>query len=108
MADYCMVLTTFESEEQADPIIGQVLQEKLAACVQVMNIRSHYEWNGQLCHDNEVLVLLKTRAALYEPLKQKLLELHPYETPEILKVDVADGSAGYLAWVDAMTHKTET
>ena len=84
MTDYCMVLTTFEGEAQADPVIGEILKE-------------------QLCHDPEVLVLCKTRTALYEALKQKLLELHPYETPEILKVDVADGSAGYLAWVDAMT-----
>ena len=103
MTGYCMVLTTFEREAQADPVIGEILKEKLAACVQVMPIRSHYVWKEQLCHDPEVLVLCKTRTALYEALKQKLLELHPYETPEILKVDVPDGSAGHLAWVDAMT-----
>ena len=69
MTGYCMVLTTFESEAQADPVIGEILKEKLAACVQVMPIRSHYVWKEQLCHDP----------------------------------DVPDGSAGYLAWVDAMT-----
>lgn len=103
MAEYCIVLTTFESEAQAGPVLEKILEAKLAACVQVLPIKSHYVWKEQLCHDTEVLVLCKTRTARYEALKQKLLELHPYETPELLKVDVADGAAGYLNWIDAMT-----
>lgn len=105
MGIYGIVLTTFENEQQSMPVIDEIIRCKLAACVQDIKIKSHYAWKGELCHENEVLVLFKTRKELYPKLEKKLLELHPYETPEILFIDVEKGSAAYLAWIDEQTSK---
>lgn len=105
MHAYGIVLTTFENEQQARPVIDEILRCRLAACVQEIKIKSHYSWKGELCHEDEVLVLLKTRKELYPQLEKKLLEIHPYETPEILFVDAEKGSAAYLAWIDEQTRK---
>ena len=88
MQKYCIVISTFESKQQAQSVIDQVLIEKLAACVQVIDIKSHYIWQGDVCHDDEVLVMFKTAAALYERLEQRIRALHSYETPEIIAIDV--------------------
>jgi periplasmic divalent cation tolerance protein len=105
MGKYGIVLTTFEHEQQAKPVIDEILRCQLAACVQEIKIKSHYTWKGELCREDEVLVLFKTRKELYHELEKKLLEIHPYDTPEILFVDVEKGSAAYLAWIDEQTRK---
>ncbi len=105
MGKYGIVLTTFESEQQAKPVIDEILGSKLAACVQEIKIRSHYTWKNELHHDDEVLVLFKTRKELYPELEKKLLKIHPYETPEILLIDAENGSAAYLSWIDGQTRK---
>lgn len=105
MRQYGIVLTTFENEGQAGPVIEEILGCRLAACVQEIKIRSHYTWKGELCQENEVLVLFKTKKELYPALEKKLLELHPYDTPEVLLVDAENGSAAYLAWIDEQTRK---
>lgn len=103
MSEYCIVLTTFENKEQGQTVINVILQEKLVACVQEVDIQSHYVWKDELCNDNEILVLMKTSNELYEVLKDRLLEIHPYETPEIVRIDIADGSKGYLSWIKEVT-----
>ena len=105
MGTYGIAMTTFKNEQQAQPVIDEIIRCKLAACVQEISIKSHYTWKGELYHENEVLVLFKTRKELYPELEKKLLEIHPYETPEILFADVETGSAAYLAWIDEQTRK---
>jgi len=105
MGIYGIAMTTFENSEQAKPAIDEIIRCRLAACVQEISIKSHYTWKGELCHDDEVLVLFKTRKEMYPELEKKLLEIHPYETPEILFVDVENGSAAYLAWIDEQTRR---
>ena len=105
MGGYGIVLTTFENEQQARPVIDEIIRCKLAACAQEIKIKSHYIWKDELCRDDEDLVLFKTRKELYPELEKKLLEIHPYETPEILFIDVEKGSTAYLAWVDEQTRK---
>ena len=105
MNEYGIVLTTFENENQAKPVIEEIIKLRLAACVQVTKIKSHYIWNGEYCQGDEVLVLIKTRKELYPELEKKLLEIHPYETPEILFIDAEKGNAAYLAWIDNQTRK---
>lgn len=106
MGEYGIVLTTFENEQQAKPVIDEIIRCRLAACVQEIKIKSHYIWKNELCHDDEDLVLFKTRKELYPELEKKLSELHPYETPEILMVDAEKGSAAYLAWIDEVVSGT--
>lgn len=103
MNKYCVVLTTFGNEEDAHKIIDTVLNEKLAACMQTVNIGSHYTWDGEVCHDREVLVLFKTSWALYDELETTIKENHPYDTPEIIAIDIEKGFKGYLDWIDGVT-----
>lgn len=103
MSDACIVLTTFENEESARLVLDTVLSEGLAACIQQINIKSTYMWDETIQHDNEILVLIKTTESVYEPLKKRLEELHPYDIPEILKVPVLDGAAPYLKWLKENT-----
>jgi len=103
MNTHCIVMTTFANAEQAQPIIDAALSDKLAACVQVIDISSHYFWGGNVCHDSEVLVLFKTTRAKYDALEQKIRELHPYDLPEVVAVNIGRGFSGYLKWIDKMT-----
>ena len=100
---YCIVMSTFETLDQARSVIEKVLELKLAACIQTLDIGSHYSWNGSICHDKEVLVLFKTSTSLYSDLKDELEVLHPYETPEIIRISIEDGAAAYLKWIDSVT-----
>ena len=103
MSEFCIALTTFENREQAKPVIDTVLEERLAACVQEVNIHSHYVWENELCNDDEVLVLFKTRTNLFFELQSRLLELHPYDTPEVIQVEISNGFDGYLSWIKEVT-----
>lgn len=103
MSNFCIALTTFENKEQAKTVIDTVLEERLAACVQEINIQSHYVWKDELCNDTEVLVMFKTRKDLFSELQSRLLELHSYDTPEIIQVEISDGYEGYLSWIQEMT-----
>jgi periplasmic divalent cation tolerance protein len=100
MTDVILVLVTAPSADKAAELARALVEEQLAACGNIIpGLRSIYRWQGQLHDDAEVLLLLKTRAALFERLRARVVELHPYEVPEVLRVDIADGHAPYLAWV---------
>lgn len=100
---YCIVMTTFANWEDARKTIDDILEQKLAACVQTIDIHSHYFWKGEVCHDPEVLVLFKTARKLYDALESRIKETHPYETPEIVAIDITKGSKQYLSWIDEVT-----
>lgn len=100
---YCIVMTTFENEEQALEIINAVIEKKLAACVQSFDIKSHYFWKNEVCHDKELLVLFKTKKELFSDIKTLIEKMHPYETPEIIEVPISNGSKSYLEWIQEST-----
>ena len=76
------------------------MDERLAACVnQLPGVQSTYRWQGAISSDTEVLLLIKTTAACLPALQARLLELHPYELPELIAVPVALGHEAYLQWV---------
>ncbi len=103
MTRYCIVFTTLDDEKAALKMINAVLESRLAACIQTTNIRSHYTWNDKVCHEQEVLVLFKTSWKLYDALEEKIKEFHPYDTPEIIAVDIKKGFRGYLDWIEEVT-----
>ena len=103
MNKHCIVLTTLGNEVDARKLIDVVLSGKLAACMQTVDIGSHYTWNGEVCHDQEVLILFKTSWKLYDELEAKIKEYHPYDTPEIIAIDIEKGFKGYLDWIDEVT-----
>lgn len=90
--------------ERAAAIARQLVDEGLAACVNLLpNVQSVYRWKGQIESSVEVLVVCKTSASAALALQQRLVELHPYEVPESVIVEVAAGHQPYLDWVIAMT-----
>ena len=104
MTDALLVFTTLPSADKAAEIAKLLVDEKLVACANLLPaIRSIYRWQGKLHDENEVLVLLKTRAENLERLKLRLLEIHPYELPEMLAVPVESGYQPYLDWLAGET-----
>ncbi|HEX2172306.1 MAG TPA: divalent-cation tolerance protein CutA [Dehalococcoidia bacterium] len=101
--DYCVVFTTCASGEDAGNLATTLLRERLAACVQVVDIKSYYVWNDEHVNEPEKLLLIKTRADLYPAIEATLGRVHPYETPEIVCLPVVAGSPDYLRWIDGAT-----
>ncbi|MCR9610231.1 divalent-cation tolerance protein CutA [Vibrio alginolyticus] len=101
--DYCMVLSTTSNEKNRDQIIKGLLDAQLAACIQTMPIESHYVWKGEICTDNEWLLVIKTRRELYELVEEKIESLHEYEVAQIVQVPIVDGFNPYLEWLREST-----
>lgn len=91
------------SVEEADRIADALVDRRLAACVQRLPIRSTYRWDGAVQHDDEVLLLVKTRAEHVDAVAAAVREHHSYDVPAITAVPIVRGSADYLAWIDAET-----
>ena len=100
---YGIVTSTFSNREDARSVAGTLLAEKLAACVQLMEIESHYIWKDEIEHEPEIMLLAKTRADLFAAVIARIKALHPYETPEIVAQTFSAGFAPYLAWIGAET-----
>lgn len=97
------IVSDLESSIKIQKIINAVLESRLAACIQTAHIGSHYAWNGEVCHDQEVLVAFKTSWSRYNALESKIKEIHPYETPEIIALNIEKAFKGYLDWIDEET-----
>ena len=104
--NYCIVVTTYSRDRTGSKIIGTLLAAKLAACVQVVPIRSFYTWRGRISKAREKLMLIKARAKDFEEVKGMILEGHDYDLPEIVSVRIDRGFAGYLAWMDEVTGRS--
>ena len=102
-ARYAVVMTTAASVEEAQKITDSLLEKKLAACVQHVNISSHYFWDNAICNDREILLLIKCKASLYSQIEECIKANHSYEIPEIISVPILDGSLPYLNWVDSVS-----
>ena len=95
-----VVLSTFPDADTAARIGRVLVDERLAACVNlVAAVRSIYRWQGAIQDEAESLAIIKTTADRYAALAARIAELHPYEVPEIIAVPLAGGHAPYLAWL---------
>ena len=102
--DMLTVLCTVPGADAAGKISSAVVEEKLAACASVIpGLSSIYWWKGELCRESELLLVMKTRADLFDSLKERILSLHPYELPEIVALPIAAGHEPYLKWIAAST-----
>ena len=102
MVEYIIVLSTVPDESRGHEIARALVEARLAACVTVSPpSRSTYRWEQKIVEEREHVLLIKTKAALYEDLEIKLKELHPYRVPEIIALPVSRGSEKYLEWLDA-------
>ena len=96
---YCIVMTTAPDAAVAETLAEGLLQERLAACIHIQDIRSRYVWEGKLCKEQETALWIKTLEKHYERIETYILERHPYDLPEIIKVPVTGGLPGYLKWL---------
>lgn len=104
MTDILQVATTIDSPERAQELARQLVERRLAACVQVVGpIASTYRWQDAVEQSQEWLCLIKTTAANYAALEAAIRALHPYDVPEIIATPVAAGNPDYLAWVEQET-----
>ncbi len=99
----CLVLVTCGNLEEAETMAKTVVQEKLAACVNLVSpaspVRSFYMWEGALQNEPETLLVLKTREERLAALEQRIQSLHSYAVPEFIVLPVISGSKAYLDWV---------
>ncbi len=99
-----VVYITAPSEDAAAVIARALVEQKLAACVNIVrNIRSIYSWQGKIEDDAEVLMIAKTQQKHFGALSEKVKELHGYDVPEIIAVPILKGSADYLQWIKDST-----
>ena len=100
MTEALVVLVTVPSREDGERIADALVGESLAACVNVIGpIRSVYRWQGEICRDDEHLLMIKTTRPRYAALEARVLTLHTYDTPEVIALPVEQGAAAYLAWL---------
>lgn len=83
----------------AHTIVRQILDRRLAACVNITPVRSLYSWEGSMCDDAEELLVIKTTTEKFHELSEFIVSIHPYELPEVIALPVADGYPPYLAWI---------
>ncbi len=101
MSGLAVVLSTAGSQEEASRIANGLVERRLAACVNVVpGVSSTYRWKGAIQTDAEWLLVIKTRADRLDAVKAAVRELHSYEVPEIVMIEVSDADAGYAAWVN--------
>ena len=100
---YGVLLTTTPSREEAQKIARLLIDEKLAACVQLLPIESFYVWQGKTQNEAEVLLLVKTRSALFEKAIARIKAVHSYTVPEIVAMPFAAGFDGYFDWIEQVT-----
>lgn len=97
-----LIYCTCPDQETAERIAGQLISQKLAACVNILpGVRSVYEWQGQIETAQEHLLLIKSPQAQYAAIEAAIKALHPYQLPEIIAVAIERGSADYLKWIDS-------
>lgn len=101
MTDKRIVLTTTGSEDEARKIASHLVEQRLAACVNVIpRVESIYRWQGKVESAQEWLLLIKTTAARFPAVRDAIRELHSYDLPECVVLKIEDGSPEYLQWLE--------
>ncbi len=104
MTDAIVVLCTYPNEACARELAHTLLNEKLAACINLIpQVTSLYVWQGKMEESQEVQLVIKSRRTLFGVLQQRILAMHPYEVPEILALPVMNGNTAYLEWLREQT-----
>jgi len=98
-----VILTTVDSYSFAKELASLLLEQKLAACIQIEKIESIYRWEGNICCDDEYKISIKTKASHYDAVERLIKKNHPYDTPEIIVQEIKGGSKEYLDYIDEVT-----
>ncbi len=101
MTDKIVVLTTCESQDQAEQLARRLIEDRLAACVNILpGARSIYRWKDKIEDAAEFVLVIKSRRDVFDKLRAAIARLHSYEIPEVIALPVVDGSDAYLKWLD--------
>ncbi len=104
MSQSIVVFVTCGSGEEGLKIANALVEERLAACVNLISpIRSIYRWEGKIWDEKEWLLIIKTQQERFEELEKKVKSLHSYSVPEIIGLPISDGSSSYLQWIKENT-----
>ena len=102
MTDNIVVLSTCADEEEATRIARLLVDEKLAACVNVVpGVRSFYRWKGAVDSSQEFLLVIKSQRGLFDSLREAIEKAHSYEVPEVVALPIVDGAPNYLNWLES-------
>lgn len=96
---YCVVLTSCKDMREAKKIARDLVEKRLAACVNMVPIKSTYRWKGKIEDAREVLLLVKTRGGLFQMVAAHIRRIHSYELPEIILLPIRRGHRAYLDWI---------
>lgn len=97
--DFCVLFCT-ASEEESEKIARVLVEERLAACVNVTEVKSYYKWEGEFCKDKEALLIIKTEKSKVNKIIERIKGVHSYDVPEIIALPIVAGYDKYLEWVD--------
>ncbi|KUO92208.1 MAG: divalent-cation tolerance protein CutA [Thermocladium sp.] len=100
---YFIIYVTAPNEDEAAKMARALVEERLAACVNMTRVRSIYRWRGKVEDEDEVLMMMKTTEPRLRDLIKRVKEIHPYEVPEVLAVPITAGNADYLQWMEDET-----
>lgn len=98
-----IVQTTCSTKDEAKKIARLLVENKLAACIQMIDIESFYMWENEFCNDKEVLLNIKTKKENFKKIKSKIKELHSYDVPEIICVNIENVSKDYKNFIGENT-----
>jgi len=103
---FVMIFVTAASEQEAASIGRALVEEGLAACANIIpQIRSIYQWKGEVRDEGEALIIIKSREDLFERIRSRVKELHSYEVPEITAIKLEKGDPAYLQWIETVIAK---
>lgn len=104
MTKYCIVTTTCDKLEIANKIINTLLEKRLVGCCQMSNIESSYWWEGEIVKEPEFFIQMKTKKELFKEVEKEILNVHDYETCEIMAYDIEQGNDKFLKWIEDETN----
>jgi periplasmic divalent cation tolerance protein len=109
MTDKIVVLSTCASEQEGEKLARMLLEARVAACVNVVpRVRSFYHWKGALETADECLLVIKSTRGLFAALRAVLEQGHSYEVPEVVALQIVEGSENYINWLDSNLRKAGT
>lgn len=98
--DFLVVLMTTSTREEAERIAEELVNRRLAGCVTLVpQVESVYRWQGELCRDQEVVLIVKTHRDRFDELRATVTAMHSYQVPEIIALPIVAGAESYLAWL---------
>jgi len=99
-----VVFVTVDNDATAQSISKSLVGEQLAACVNIISgVRSIYKWKGEMMDESELLMIIKTTENNFEKLEKRIIEIHPYDVPEIIGIAIDEGHEPYLNWIENET-----